>query len=664
MVVATTGPVLLRRDSTPCTRQDTRVPLDSASHKSSEIALRQGFPHLTVTGSKSRTGSVDGLDMPSPAQMTRDRAAQLGTQIHARRPSSEPSTHVVAQRPLNDGIALIPTVASAELNPEDYLKDGMSHAQLTFHTQVSGGNTHAFRTVELNKKNDQGNQVPDTERQSKIDKQFIQIKHLLGLGNRPHYGLTKLPTNYSVTSHYVEVFDENGEGRLFYLNEPKSIEDLLKWRKMDCSPENIDKISEQLLEIQTELQSLTKNEAGEYNSAFVQDCLGNLNGPAPFTIPSQALYHTANDPRLYLHTPTMAKRGLITYQGRFGRADKNMLTPKGKKAITQMRETRILQKIVVARYDMEISAKIAQLKQLQQALASSPDSYQLSNTEIPKLQKEIGDLQQVQAELAQASTMAIDFLLMTLNGSMPSDGSSPSVTPLTGKNLLHMEIDREAVGIPLPVYGDAVATERSDRLTDTKRHDYIDFMADQVKQDFSRTIVESNKPLWPLKYPQKWSKPHELKPDEREFAVMLGNHLYELERDKPSLDPIQLRKLQHLQKNGVKKNPQTDRAVDFLLYAGIYSDSAEIRGYKDHPLMQECLDLYLEKRAGLQSLYSPTKDFDVAVRSLKGLDSRTTGAIRAEVNKRFGPPETPSSSSPSVTSSEPLSSHNSSIMHI
>ena len=175
----------------------------------------------------------------------------------------------------------------------------------------------------------------------------------------------------------------------------------------------------------------------------------------------------------------MLKRGLITAEARFGRADEHTLTPKGKKAITQMREARILQRIVVTRYGMEISDKMAQLKQLQQAAASSPDSYQSSNTEIPKLQKEIGDLQKVQAELAHASTMAVDFLLMELNGTMESTSTS-----LTGQGLLHMEIDREAAGIPLPVDGDAIATERSDRLTDIRKHEYIGFMAGKVAQDF------------------------------------------------------------------------------------------------------------------------------------------------------------------------------------
>lgn len=157
---------------------------------------------------------------------------------------------------------------------ERYLNAGK--AQMVFSTDAMQGKGFS-RSVDLNKKVDD-EEVPDNERQHKVDVQFAKIKHAIGVGGRE--GMPNKAISYSVTWNFIQVYNRSGEPPVKYdLVNKADIKRLLEDQGIDnIDDAMINSVFTKLLSINREIKTLTEREVGKTKDCFLHDFEGNPNG--------------------------------------------------------------------------------------------------------------------------------------------------------------------------------------------------------------------------------------------------------------------------------------------------------------------------------------------------------------------------------------------------
>lgn len=179
---------------------------------------------------------------------------------------------------LEDGLHLVrmaqPDEEFDDENIERYLN--ANKAQMVFSTAAMQGEGFS-RSVDLQKKVE-GEEVSDDERQHDVDVQFAKIKHVLGLGGRD--GLPNKAISYSVTWHFVEVYNRPGEPPVKYdLVDKADLSRLLEDQGIDNVDEKmVDRVFTELLSINREIKTLTEREVGKTKDCFLHDYVGNPGG--------------------------------------------------------------------------------------------------------------------------------------------------------------------------------------------------------------------------------------------------------------------------------------------------------------------------------------------------------------------------------------------------
>ena len=290
-----------------------------------------------------------------------------------------------------------------EANFEKYLN--LDKAQMVFSTAAMQGQGSS-RTVDLKKKVD-GEEVDDGNRQQKVDIQFAKIKHGIGVGGR--VGLPNKAISYSLTWHFVEVYDRPGEPPKRYdLVNIGDIEKLLEDQGVnDASPERVKRLYTELLAINKKLKSLTENEVGKTKDAFVHDYIGNPNGLKLFSPSSKQDMQVKSSKTHGKYTRTLRDFGLVEKQG-FLSSDR--LTPSGVKAFSHIDESKCLQEAVFNR----LNGKIKTIEEKLEGLRAKEES--TANTQaIQKLEVDLNDFKRVRNEISSASRTAMDFTTMELS---------------------------------------------------------------------------------------------------------------------------------------------------------------------------------------------------------------------------------------------------------
>ncbi|MGE3715630.1 MAG: hypothetical protein AB7G16_03740, partial [Simkaniaceae bacterium] len=514
--------------------------------------------------------------------------------------------------------------------------------QVSFHTNVQGGADDAYRNITLEKKGKGEEMVADTERQERVTQKFAQLKSLLCLGEREN-GQPKAPASYSVTWHMITVFEQDGEGhtisKTYDLSKKEDVVRLIESRGGDAS--DVDHIMEQLSSIRETLT--TKEYLGAEVGKFptiAHDYMGNMDGVSPYQITSQALENTSKNLKSHLYASVMHKRGLAEGNPRFiaKLGSTYTLTPEGKKAVNEMRQVRILQQMIVKRHQAEINklnARKAELEGLAPAVTES------DQRELAGLNKQIRELEKSRDEFAHASPFVMDFLLMELNGNTEyrrpvfnPDGSRAMVlNPHTGEEVpAYTDVDTASTSSmvlrPLDHHAEGfdVSTPEGRFRADKKKNDYVDLVAGQVATDMGEAVKAANAAKW---Y-KPWSKPHELATDERRFAAQVGSQLYDLIAEDDTSDPVRMRKIAFLQRQGVSAIPQEDRGVGLLLRAVLKPGSLDANFYAQrnfNPLVQEAVGHFRVMQSTTFRAWTPPEDHEEAAKSLKTLDKETSAAI-------------------------------------
>ena len=153
-------------------------------------------------------------------------------------------------------------------------------ATMVFSTAALAGEG-VSRSVPLLETNGSGNPAPEREKKGSLH--LAEVKHSLGLGENPPY--PKVPVSYSVTWHFIEVFDNVGEEPSRYdLTSKTDIERLLEKRGLNHDVVSVDVAFKELLDINKEIKELTKYEVGKTKDPmFVHDYMGNPSGLALFS---------------------------------------------------------------------------------------------------------------------------------------------------------------------------------------------------------------------------------------------------------------------------------------------------------------------------------------------------------------------------------------------
>ena len=278
-------------------------------------------------------------------------------------------------------------------------------AQMVFSTAAMHGQGSS-RAVDLKKKGD-GEEVNDTERQQKVNLQFAKIKHGIGVSGRD--GLPNKTISYSLTWHFVEVYDRPGEPPKRYdLVDKKDIERLLSDQDVDdVSQEKVNRLYKELLAINKELKGLTENEVGKKKDAFLHDYIGNPNGLGLFSPSSnQDMQVKSNEP-YGKYTRNLRDFGLIEKRG-FLSSDR--LTSSGVKAFNHIKESKCLQDVVLYRLDTRIEEIKVKLKDLRGEEESEANTQEIQNLEVQRQ-----ELMRVRSEIFGASKTAMDFTTMELS---------------------------------------------------------------------------------------------------------------------------------------------------------------------------------------------------------------------------------------------------------
>ena len=320
------------------------------------------------------------------------------------------------------GLSATPS-AKPQMEPKERDKLMASgKAKLVFSTHAMSGKGTS-REVELTKEEDK-KQVEDTDRQDKVDQQFMDIKHELGLGEHEtkDAGGTvakydKKMVNYSITWHFIEIFNEDGTlDKRVDLLDKGALKALLKERGRDDSDTNVEKVYNKLLGINREVKKLTEKEVGkEKRPAFMSDhhYIGNPNGPALFHPRTEESRKVLEDKKHGKYHRSMERLELAERDPKpfLGKGELR-LTAKGAEAVNDMRKSsqfQILLKAQLAERAGKLEKKISGLKD--EIADGEPESDELKGA-----RAELAEVRKLYGEIYQANRTAMNMTLMDLHG--------------------------------------------------------------------------------------------------------------------------------------------------------------------------------------------------------------------------------------------------------
>ncbi len=372
-----------------------------------------------------------------------------------------------------------------------YLSEGK--AQMVFSTAAMQGQGFN-RSVDLQKQVD-GKDVPDESRQHKVDIQFAKIKHAIGVGGRD--GMPNKAISYSITWHFVEVYNRAGEPPVKYdLTNKADIERLLEDQDIDDIDEDmVDSVFTKLLSINRETKTLTEREVGKTKDCFLHDYAGNPNGLElyrPFSVQDERVKLSSKHGK---YGNTMAHFGFLKKRGGrfFGEYQVNQ---KGAEALNKIEQTSHLKRSILGGLSTKSSEKLAEL----QALQVQEETEELVAS-IRRIEGELKEITQVMQEVESSQDTVMHFTLMEMIRSHQFqerrwDGDSATLIggffAFTGEQLLAPLSEHEYLATlgPESEYDVAAAKAVTDRrrLELSKRIacDYVDMVSRENISFFRR----------------------------------------------------------------------------------------------------------------------------------------------------------------------------------
>ena len=425
-----------------------------------------------LTGVASRITAEIG-----PTAVLTAHTPQVTTIITAE----HPAVHE-AEEPPENGMLIVrvpqPDEEFDEENIGRYLNS--SKAKMVFSTAAMQGQGFS-RSVDLQKKVE-GEEVPDDDRQHKVDIQFAKIKHAIGVGGRD--GMPNKAISYSVTWHFVEVYNRPGEPPVKYdLANKADIKRLLEDQGIDnVDGEMVDSVFTKLLSINREIKTLTEREVGKTKDCFLLDYAGNSSGLElylPFSIQDDKVKRSSKHGK---YGDTMAEFGLLKKRGGrlFGEYQVNR---KGAKALNKIEQAAHLKRSIFGELSTKKNEKLAEMETLQ---SQEQSAEQVAS--IKKIKGELAEINQVMQEVASSNDTVMHFTLLELTKThqfqerrWDSDKGTfvGKSFPYTGEKLLAplSDPERSATLGPTAVGDVAAAKEVTDRrrleLSKTIAKDYV-----------------------------------------------------------------------------------------------------------------------------------------------------------------------------------------------
>lgn len=307
-----------------------------------------------------------------------------------------------------DGMLLVripqPDAEFDEEHIERYLSAGK--AQMVFSTAATQGQGFS-RSVDLQKKVE-GEEVPDDDRQHKVDVQFAKIKHAIGVGGRD--GMPNKAISYSVTWHFVEVYNRPGEPPVKYdLTDKADIERLLEDQGIDdVDGEMIDSVFTKLLSINREIKTLTEREVGKTKDCFLHDYAGNPNGLElyrPFSVQDDRVKRSSKHGK---YGDTMAEFGFLKKRGGrfFGEYQVNQ---KGAEALNKIEQAAHLKRSILGGLSAKRSEKLAEMQALQMQ-----EETEEQVASIKRIEGELKEINKVMQEVGSSNDTVMHFTLLEL----------------------------------------------------------------------------------------------------------------------------------------------------------------------------------------------------------------------------------------------------------
>ena len=394
-----------------------------------------------------------------------------------------------------DGMLLVrvpqPDAEFDEEHIERYLSAGK--AQMVFSTAATQGQGFS-RSVDLQKKVE-GEEVPDDDRQHKVDVQFAKIKHAIGVGGRD--GMPNKAISYSVTWHFVEVYNRPGEPPVKYdLTDKADIERLLEDQGIDdVDGEMIDSVFTKLLSINREIKTLTEREVGKTKDCFLHDYAGNPNGLElyrPFSVQDDRVKRSSKHGK---YGDTMAGFGFLKKRGGrfFGEYQVNQ---KGAEALNKIEQAAHLKRSILGGLSAKRSEKLAEMQALQMQ-----EETEEQVASIKRIEGELKEINKVMQEVGSSNDTVMHFTLLELTREHSFqerrwDGGSEtfvarSFTP-TGEQLLAPLAENRHLATlgPGAEHDVAAAKEVTDRrrleLSKTIARDYVDMVSRENVSLFRR----------------------------------------------------------------------------------------------------------------------------------------------------------------------------------
>ena len=333
-------------------------------------------------------------------QSTVRRVPQATMQATSKNTGKE-TLHAVALQEKLNAVPMEPL--DTEFDEDNYQKYiSGNKAQVAFST-AAGIENGVARNVELTKE-EKEKKVPDEDRQKKVDVQFAKLKHMLGLGGRAEGSPFNKKISYSCTWHFVEVFQTNGEAPIRYdLTKKDDIQKLLEDQFVSGANDSgkIDKIYADLLTINREVNKLTEHEAGKTEPCFLQDYMGNPNGPMPFASSPTAI-----------QVQNRVEKGKFKERlhGVTGMATDGKLTSQGVIAFNRMDHAMHLQRTMFENLQSEITPKQKYLEELRKK-----DQTQQVKDDIKKSTIAIQELERAKNQILNADLTVINHLLIELS---------------------------------------------------------------------------------------------------------------------------------------------------------------------------------------------------------------------------------------------------------
>ncbi|MCB1084846.1 MAG: hypothetical protein KDK60_01950, partial [Chlamydiia bacterium] len=479
-----------------------------------ELWKKEGSNNQTVNNEYSE-------EMPRSPQLTSRQVDSVVT-THFNTPGLSNTVTVsfgedVPNVEQDTGIVLIRANQERGLMDRDLLLS-RNKAQLTFSTKG------IVRHIDIKKKDD-GEEVDDVERQEQFDKEFMKIKHILGLGRR---GQTheKVAINYSISWHYIEM-KIDGKIERFDLLDKRDIEKILVMRGLDADAESVKAVYKDLLAANREMRRITKRETGtSTGGVFVHDYVGNPQGSdlfKPLTEQSEKVMRLDESHGKYVKT--MERFGMVTRKpGNLFKKDQIRLTKKGADALNQAEKTRVLQKKIIDKLVAAYNQKEMEYKQLKGSPPNIPNHE--IRAQLGQLSREMKEIHNAYVEIAYANKTVIDFTLLELNRDFKHredyfNGEDELVSKIrtqTGHQLLqplNSVNQRKDVGI-------RGNDERGARRREFERRDQ---MSDQATKDFEKMLSEENRAR-PGLFRSK--QDHVLSPSDKAMAREVGQMVHQL----------------------------------------------------------------------------------------------------------------------------------------